>query len=369
MPVVTRYDRAQIDKPTYLDNGWVRIQQAPIARAGLLEYTRADGSKWVEYRPPTAHTDATIATFDAVPFTNNHPPAGLLNADNTKLYQVGTVLNPKVDGDKLNASILITDSATVEAIRNGKVELSCGYSADVDATPGITPDGRHYDAIQSNIQGNHVALVSKGRAGPEIRLRLDSNESVVSFPTTSHPEGKPMTTKVRIDSVEYEVSETVASAISKLDAQLQSAQNEVKTEKERTDAAKAEVTSLKKELAEAPEKVRVAMLARVALENQAKSVLGAEAKLDGKTDIDVKREVATKAGFKLDGKADSFVEAAFEIALEKAIDVKKVEDVRATTAPMPGARQDDKLPLTADAAQANYVRKMQNAHRAHLENK
>lgn len=54
---------------------------------------------------------------------------------------------------------------------------------DVFRSPGVTsgidgiPDGLHYDVIQRNIRGNHVALVDKGRAGETACLRMDSADA------------------------------------------------------------------------------------------------------------------------------------------------------------------------------------------------
>jgi hypothetical protein len=84
---------------------------------------------------------------------------------------VSEVVTP--DGDKVRASLMITDSATIEALEAGKSELSCGYTADVEFTPGLW-NGQPYDAVQRNIRGNHVALVDAGRAGPACAIRMDA---------------------------------------------------------------------------------------------------------------------------------------------------------------------------------------------------
>src|SRR5690606_27126345 len=84
----------------------------------------------------------------------------------------------------VDADMLITHADTIADIDKGKRELSCGYSCDLEHVPGEWIDPRtgvahRYDAIQRNIRGNHVAVVSKGRAGPEARVRLDSAEAGV----------------------------------------------------------------------------------------------------------------------------------------------------------------------------------------------
>lgn len=349
---VKRFDRLEgLSKPRYMDNGWVRVD-AYIARAGVLEYTRADGSKWVEYRPHEEHSAEALASFDAVPFTNNHPEAGILDAENTKLYQVGTVLNPRNDGEKVKASILITDAKTVAAIKAGKCEMSCGYMADVEETPGELPDGTRYDAIQRNIRGNHVALVDSGRAGPEIRLKLDTRDAEVVLSPTDYM-------KIKLDNVDVEVAEPVAKHISTLESKISELEKAVDTEKARVDAASGEVETLKKELASAPEKVKAEIAARVALENSARSVLG-DVKFDGKTDAEVKRAVAETSGLKLDGKSEAYVDAAYEIALQKAADAEKLK------ASVAGTTDVSTAAATTKTSAQKYSEFLKNAHRAHL---
>jgi hypothetical protein len=81
---------------------------------------------------------------------------------------VGTVLNPRRgethQNDLMLADFLITDPDIIEAILNDEIrEVSSGYDCDYEEIgPGR---GR-----QTNIIGNHVALVDKGRCGPRCAI-------------------------------------------------------------------------------------------------------------------------------------------------------------------------------------------------------
>lgn len=318
---VRRFDRGTLQKPERRDNGWLLVD-GYIARAGILEYRRTDGSTWREYRPPEENTGAA-PSFDLVPFTNNHPADGLLTAENTKLFQVGTVFKPEADGEKLRARILVTDADTISEIESGKAELSCGYVCDLDFTPGEV-DGQRYDAVQKNVRGNHVALVTVARAGPEFRLRLDSADSVV-LPSESakpiHNEStKDHTMRINLDGVEFDVSDSAAQAFEKFQAVRDAETATLKADAEklaaRADAAEAEVKKAREELAGAPEKIRAEISARLALETNALKVLGEDVKMDGLSDLDIKRQVAEKVhGINLDGKDDAYVNASFDLAL------------------------------------------------------
>ena len=158
--------------------GFLRVR-ARIARSGLHDYRASElgapagfvsGDTIRVYRPPEQvfHPDA-IASFVNKPVTDGHPPA-MIDAGNWRQYAVGHA-GPAVtrDGDHLAADLLITDAAAVARAEAG-AELSNGYHADFDFTPGTTPDGEPFDALQSNIRGNHIALVDAGRCGDTCRI-------------------------------------------------------------------------------------------------------------------------------------------------------------------------------------------------------
>lgn len=335
--IVRRFDRGELQKPVQLPNGWLKVD-GYVGRTGLLEYVQADGSTWVEYRPPDeAFRDGTLASFDSVPLTNDHPPGGVLDANNTREYQVGTVQRPTQDGKYARASILITDASAIADVSAGKAELSMGYACELDLTPGVH-EGRRYDCVQRNISGNHVALVDRARGGPEIRLRVDGHDSVAvgckQLPGQRPTEGHKVL-KIRIDGVEAEVSELAAQLIAKArkaDADaVTAATAELEKANARADSAAADVKKLTAALAEAPAKARAAIENRLSLETRARKILGATEKLDGLSDLEVMRLAAAHSGAKVEGRSDAYAEAAFDLAVEKLDDVKP----EPKTAPMP----------------------------------
>ncbi|TXH43611.1 MAG: DUF2213 domain-containing protein [Desulfurellales bacterium] len=171
---VLRLDNSSpLSKPVRLPNGFVRAE-GYLTRSGIFVYRDGLGNTVRELRPPEEvfHPDS-LASFALVPVTNDHP-SEMLTADNAKQYAVGSVSESVVpEGDKVRASLMITDAAAIEALDAGKSELSCGYTADVEFSPGVW-NGQPYDAVQRNIRGNHVALVDAGRAGPACSIRMDA---------------------------------------------------------------------------------------------------------------------------------------------------------------------------------------------------
>lgn len=360
---VRRYDTEKLDGPKLLPNGWLRAD-AYIARTGILEYRRGDGSIRRELRrPDQVFRDDALSSFAMVPVTDDHPADGLLTAENTSRYQRGHLGDAvRADGEKVRATVLVTDAALVRKILDGKQELSCGYLCDLDETPG-EHQGQRYDAVQLNIRGNHVAVVAAGRAGHDVRLKLDSADGVSireprqpADPAPTSQETNPMV-KIRIDGVEYEVTEQVAQAIArqseKTDAALAELGKQEKAAKDalaaqtaRADVAEAKAKDAEKARADAadPKRVADAVRARVALERQAVEVLGAEAKLDGLDDRAVKAQVLGKLTpeIKLDGKDAAYVDAAFEIAIATASKdaLARTRQAAAPAAGQPGQRLD-----------------------------
>lgn len=179
-----RCDRAVIS-PDWEETpeGYLRIK-ATFARTGLQRYRRQDGTEAVEYRPEeeVSKQDALLSLAN-LPVTLEHPPE-LLTPDTCREYQRGhTGSMVEYRSPFAVGFVTVTDREAIDAIkRRDAREVSVGYRVKFDATPGVTPDGQRYDGVQREISGNHVAIVRKGRAGPDVRLHMDSATAVDPFP-------------------------------------------------------------------------------------------------------------------------------------------------------------------------------------------
>lgn len=190
-----RYDIGTLRPPRRTADGRLRVDGA-LTRSGVFVYRDGSGKERREYRAPdevfAAHS---LETFAAVPVTLDHPPVPV-TAANAREYAVGlTGENVRRDGDHAVASLTVFDAAAVAAIEAGKRELSCGYEVDLVHESGVTPDGEHFDARQTNIRGNHVAIVDTGRAGPSAAIRMDSEDVAAMVPRADNAiEGYPSET-------------------------------------------------------------------------------------------------------------------------------------------------------------------------------
>lgn len=177
------YTAAQLsERISETPEGFLLCVGVPVARAGELLYAEGelkseDGSDAIEAKDGivriTRGTDdlfsaETIASFEGKPVTLNHPD-DFVAPDNWREVAVGHMQNVREgegeDADKLLADLLITDREAIYAIKSKTMrEVSLGYDAEYEQLePG--------KGKQTNIMGNHIALVRRGRNGPSVAIR------------------------------------------------------------------------------------------------------------------------------------------------------------------------------------------------------
>lgn len=324
---VRRFDVGRLDSPKELPGGRLRLDGYPT-RAGIFVYRNHDGTDRRELRSPEEVFKAdSIESLKLAPVTDDHPADYLLSADNARDHMRGSVgEDVRQDGDHVRAPIVVFDAELIAKMKSGKQQLSCGYECELDETPGVYK-GEHYDAVQRKITYNHLAIVDVGRAGPSARVRMDASDAVMVRAVEARADAQEESSmKIRIDGVEYEVSEQVAQAIEK---ERTAAEKKAGEEKARADKAEATLEEAKKALeterasrkdAEDPAKLRERISARVALETEARKHLGYEVKLDELDEQGVKLAVLAKISpeFKADGKSADYVQARYDAAIERA---------------------------------------------------
>lgn len=308
-----------------------------LARTGVQDYRAyelgldADGIDPMKvirlHRPPEEVFDpASMASFESKPITIEHPSEAV-TADNWKDLAKGEVRNVARAAELMTATLIIKDRDAIDALQAGKVQLSNGYTFELDMTPGTTADGHAYDGIQRNIRGNHVALVDAARCGSACRI-ADSQPK---------PEGKTMPDakrKVTVDGIPLEVEDTAAGVIDTLIKQRDEARDALTPLKTKAaeadglkvalDKAHADIETLKKDVI-TPE-ARDAMVAEWAkLIGDAKRLVP-ELTTDGKTCLAIRREVIGA----LVGKDATAKAVADAVLAGKALDSAEPEVVRAT---------------------------------------
>jgi len=160
---------------TATPEGFLIAHNVPIARTGWYEYLgeeigaqdRAGQIVKVYRSPDEVFSDAAMASFEGKVLTDEHPPSGV-SPDNATRYSRGAVQNVRrgtgEDADLLLADLVVHDKTLINEIQDGKREVSCGYECEYEALE----DGTYQ---QRQICGNHVAVVSKGRAGDRVAIK------------------------------------------------------------------------------------------------------------------------------------------------------------------------------------------------------
>lgn len=329
--MVRRIDAAPIKRAEKTAVGFLR-GEAFVTRTGVFTYRFADGSERRELRAPEEVFKAdSLKSLALAPLTLDHPD-GAVTPENAKALTVGHLGEDVARADQfVKASYLVTDAKAISDVEaKRKTHLSCGYDCDLELVSGMF-DGQRYDAIQRNIRYNHAAIVASGRAGPEVSIRLDALDAICvdadDVEQADKQEGKTMTIKIRLDGIDFEVTEQVAQAFkARLDrAEAETAAKEAELKKLRADLdasngrADALDADLKKVRADnAPEKIDAKIKARADLLSKASAVCGSDFKADGLSDDEIKRAVIVKVSpeVKLDGKSADYVAARFDAALE-----------------------------------------------------
>jgi hypothetical protein len=140
-------------------------------------------------------SEQTILSFEAKDVTDRHPDGNEVNSATWADYSAGTVSNVRADNGFLVGDFSIKDAKTITKIQsNTAKQVSIGYSAVLDLTAGVAPDGAVYDGVWRDIQGDHVAVVEFGRAGAEVSI--------------GDKGGKTM--KIVIDGLPFEVADNEA---------------------------------------------------------------------------------------------------------------------------------------------------------------
>jgi hypothetical protein len=278
------------------------------------------------FRPPSeVFDDAAMRSFTSVPVTIDHPPEDV-TPDNWLKYARGyTGESIREDGGKfVRVPLILKDAEAIKVVESGeKTELSFGYYCDLDFTPGRTSDGEDYDATQRVLRGNHLAIVSAGRAGGDCRIGDNTGERTMGLKTITQ------------DGIPLEVTDAGAIVIETLNKRIEKANGEnlklvsdhgaVVSAKDAeikrlTDAAMAkdtEIADLKKKAD--PAAIDKLVADRATVISQAR-IVAADVDFTGKTPQEMRRLAVTrvKGADAVKDRDDSYVQALFDLCLADA---------------------------------------------------
>lgn len=314
------------------------LANARVARTGIQTYAGFEvGRPTVDvvrvYRPGReVFSDATLASFAHRPVTNDHPDE-LVTAETWKDVAVGQTAGDVLAEERfIRIPLMVSDADAIADIQGGKRELSAGYTCDLVFQDGVTESGEAYDAIQTNIRANHVAIVRRGRAGEEVRIGDDAGkgglprQSWGAAPITlsDKPKETNMSTELKnvvLGDKAVQVAVSDASEVEKFKAETSKALSDAKaSHKAAMDAKDADIATKDAEIEDLKSKVLDADALDALVANR--SALIADAKLvdkdvetAGKSEAEIRRAVVGDVG---KDKSDAYVDARFDIMVESA---------------------------------------------------
>ncbi len=308
-----------------LDGGYLRAHPR-IARTGIQLYHgkecgRPDMEKVRVYRPEDAVFGAdAVKSYTHLPITLEHPGMPV-SAANWKKHAVGETGDEVLrDGNTVRVPMMLRDAAAIRAVKEGKNQISVGYSCDLEWVDGVTPDGDRYDAVQTNIQGNHVAIVSTARGGPELKFG-DKGDTVMDLKT------------ITIDGIACQMTDTATVLVQKLQDEFELFKKKKKKDDDEAETSKdglskdvaakdaaikikdAEIVELQAKLKDAlsPERLHQHVKDLAAVIDRATKIAGKPLKTDGLGEADIRRQVVDgKLGDVAKGWDDSKISAAFD---------------------------------------------------------
>lgn len=362
---ITVQDRQtyKITNREFTDEGFLRVP-GKVARTGIQQYLACelglagDPNRIINvYRPEEeVFAEDSLASFDGVDITLQHPSA-LVNSENYSTVSKGVVRGSGVrtDDNFVQCSLLIKAKDTVDAVLNGTCELSAGYTATYDDTPGTTPDGEQYHYRQTNIRINHVAVVDRARAGSTARI-FDSGEKAMHQITTD-------TGRV------LEVADAaVADAFDRLNKRVNDAEAATAKAQATNDGLQAKVDDLNGKLETAVKassdeaiKARVEEVAQV--QTKARKVAGDSFSCDSVNTTEIMRAALTAAKPKRDfsDKSADYIQAAFDMAAEEEDEEEKKKDSKDSQYKQL-AQDGAKAPAQAGSAYEEFKRKTATAY-------
>lgn len=338
----------------YTDEGFLRVP-GKAARTGIQDYLacelglkdRDPNSIVKVYRPADeVFKDESLATYLGADVTNDHP-SSLVNADTYRNTSVGVVTSVgRQENDFVVVDMVIKHKDAIKAVESGKCELSAGYTAIYDDTPGTTPDGESYDFRQTSIKINHVAIVDRARAG--MMARIFDEKTGGNMPVNITLDSGRV-----IDVADAANAQLVADAFDRSEKRVKDAEAARDTAQALYDSAQEQVKELQQKCSDEAIKARVEQLARVT--TLARKVAGDAFTCDSMDHVEIMRSALTAKRPTIDwaSKSAAYVEAAFDQASEKEDEEEESEDAGGN-----GKKRkmgDQYAQLSEDASQVTQV--------------
>ncbi len=289
-----------------------------IARTGIQLYSGEECGKGFSdletvrvYRPEEeVFAKDAVHSYTHLTLTNDHPPE-MVTPENWKKYGIGDTGDEVLrDGNAARVPMMMRDAKAIQDYKDGKKQMSVGYTCDLERVSGTTPTGEKFDAVQRNIRANHLAQVTAARGGPTLSIGDNKQQETVMTDTLR---------QVMVDGIACAMSDTSAAIVTRTITNLQSQidafkkkveeteeEGEEEKDKAKKDAAvaadaikvkDAEIATLKQQLTDAQDPKLLDALHKdriAAIDSAVKIVPKDQLRLDGESTESIRRQVVMK---------------------------------------------------------------------------
>ena len=181
------------DRRTIDDDGRLHVPDCTLSLAQVSPYLGREIPGWDSlglvpdkiyklYRTPELIRAMAESAAGSIPLTDDHI---IITADSPQQDRIaGAVTNLRAEGNRLIGDLSVWVGDSIKRVQNeAQRELSCAYRYLVRMIPatrdGVLVDGEMLPADGNAL--NHVALVAKGRAGPQATV-ADTGARVMKRP-------------------------------------------------------------------------------------------------------------------------------------------------------------------------------------------
>lgn len=323
-------------------NGWLKIPNIRATRAGIFKYKDAQGNTVRELRPrDEVFNEESMNSLSLVPFSIEHN-GGLLTPDTVEKYQAGSVGDTVRKADpyvEVSASATRKD-AVDKIMKLQHLDVSAGYTCDIEEKSGFDDEFGAYDRIQRNIRYNHLTSTARGR-GEGCSIRLDAwmvNEDQQTEQNPSNEDKIMLKLKIqpynigekRFDSIEVSVPDEAGAHVETLQARIEDttleANSQISAMQAKLDSAESKASENTEEAITAKAKEMANVMFKEQLEKQ-EVLSAAEKKLDSavfatvkdQSAIEIKKAVLEASGrFKKERfDSEAYIEAGYDQLLEE----------------------------------------------------
>jgi len=163
------------DKRTIDIDGRLHLDLTNISKACVNEYLGSEipleglePDKIYRLLRDPEELEKAASTFNNIQILAGVHAQVSANEPQTELIVGSTGTDAQFNNPYLKNSIVLWDAEAIKSVQNNtQKEISCAYRYTPVMTPGEY-EGQKYDGVMTDIIGNHVSIVTEGRAGSDV---------------------------------------------------------------------------------------------------------------------------------------------------------------------------------------------------------